>query len=572
MEQVCYKAEPLIEPPLPWKYQEGIARENWSGGYHNEFIRKQHRLCRGHYYESEFSEKSIKFLNMIGQTTWTVDHNIVNIAQALKARGISAGNFNAYQRDPRLDDPMPDHLTQLDTEHPDRVDWRKNQFRLHQIHNEEWRKAVRTVKSLQAAEKFLAYPRFFLHWSNDYRGRCYPVQPWLSPQTTEFEKSLIKFADGSKLDERGKWWAAQAIGAAYLGTRLNLEDRVQWCQDNQDLIARVASEPLSTVTEWEQAKEPWQFLQLCIEWYKVVITGKEQLWHIPVGADATASGLQLLSSMLLDPVGMKYSNVLPPSDPSAPPQDSYLEVLRVTREIAETEAPELVQHLYERSIGKTTMQMLYGATHYTVREKVIKIFKKDLKLFPETVTWQDCDKIASMVEAASKRVFPAAYKALDWLGQLAAQAVKAKPGHFEWTTPAGDIIRLKEHKTISLDVRTAHLGKVRIPVANSTERDYKSMSSALPPSFVHSFDAALLKIAFDGWKQPLCVIHDCFKANPMDMDAALESIRKGFYSVCKGDALSDLADSLHIDTEQFERLTQGDADLKSVFDSTYLFN
>ena len=63
-------------------------------------------------------------------------------------------------------------------------------------------------------------------------------------------------------------------------------------------IRRIATEPLSTVTEWEQAKEPWQFLQLCIEWNKVVLTGKEQLWHIPVGADATASGLQLLSSML----------------------------------------------------------------------------------------------------------------------------------------------------------------------------------------------------------------------------------------------------------------------------------
>ena len=98
------------------------------------------------------------------------------------------------------------------------------------------------------------------------------------------------------------------------------------------------------------------------------------------------------------------------------------------------------------------------------------------------------------------------------------------------------------------------------------------MSSALPPSFVHSYDAALLKIAFDGWKQPLCVIHDCFKANPMDMDAALEGIRKGFYAVCKGDSLADLADSLRVDNKSLQRLTQGDADLSAVLDSTYLFN
>jgi len=218
------------------------------------------------------------------------------------------------------------------------------------------------------------------------------------------------------------------------------------------------------------------------------------------------------------------------------------------------------------------MQMLYGATHYTVREKVIKIFEKDLKLFPKTVDWKACDIIATMVERASRRMFPAAYKALDWLGDLADKASKARPGNFEWATPAGDTIRLKEHKAITLDIRTSHLGKIRIPVANTEERDYKSMSSALPPSFVHSFDVALLKIAFDGWTQPLCVIHDCFKANPMDMDAALESIRKGFYSVCKGDALADLADSLKIDNQQLQRLPQGNAELAAVFDSTYLFN
>ena len=177
-----------------------------------------------------------------------------------------------------------------------------------------------------------------------------------------------------------------------------------------------------------------------------------------------------------------------------------------------------------------------------------------------------------MVEEASRRVFPAAYKALDWLSDLASEAVKAEPDHFEWTTPSGDTIRLKEHKPITMDVRTSHLGKIRIPVANNKERDYKGMSSALPPSFVHSFDASLLKIAFDGWKQPLCVIHDCFKALPTDMDVALESIRKGFYAVCKGDALADLANSLKVDSETLERLPQGDADLTKVFDSTYLFN
>ena len=37
----CYKAYPLIEPPLPWLLEPGEARDNTSGGYHTEFIRDQ---------------------------------------------------------------------------------------------------------------------------------------------------------------------------------------------------------------------------------------------------------------------------------------------------------------------------------------------------------------------------------------------------------------------------------------------------------------------------------------------------------------------------------------------------
>ena len=52
---------------------------------------------------------------------------------------------------------------------------------------------------------------------------------------------------------------------------------------------------------------------------------------MPIGADSTASGLQLLSAMRRDPVGMKYANLLEPATPSAPPQDAYMRVLEVAK-------------------------------------------------------------------------------------------------------------------------------------------------------------------------------------------------------------------------------------------------
>ncbi|WP_115014955.1 DNA-directed RNA polymerase [Synechococcus sp. UW140] len=570
--EVSYLKWPLIDKPISWRHQPGEARKNTTGGYHTDSYRKQLPLCRGNHYRSEFGEESVKFLNTISETAWCIDHKILGFAQRLLNKEQSLGSFKVLSRDPRLDERMPEYLTALPKDHQDRKQWVRDKADLHQRHSEQRRKTVRSRQSVGIAQQFLKQPRFFLSWSNDYRGRVYAQQPWLSPHSTDAEKALIRFADGCKLDERGQWWAAQAIGAAYLGSRLNFNDRVQWTYDNADLISRVASDPYSAIHELEKAKEPWTFLQLCFEWHEVVITKRQHLWHIAVGADATASGLQLLSSMLRDETGMTYSNVLPPSDPSDPPQDSYLEVLRIARDLAvkNPDTAHLAEHLVHRAIGKTTMVMLYGAKFITVRDRV-KDALIDVDLYPTVLDSKDLSSITRLVQEASAMVFPAAFKALEWLAKLAKQAVDNGLTEFEWTTPSDDTIRLREFKYKSIDIRTGHLGKVTVPQGVDGP-DTKKIQTACPPSYIHSWDASLLKIAFTEWSRPIAVIHDCLKVQPVDMDAALENIRRGFYKVCEGDPLADLADSLGVTEEQLPRLTQGKGELTQVLDSVYLFN
>ena len=573
MADIAYYRKPLIEKPLEWQATSGYAIKNTTGGYHTDKLRNQYPMCRGYAHRSEFGELSVRFLNLLGETAYAVDTEIVKVAQSLRENIIPVGSFQFYERDPQLDWPMPSELVELPTDHTDRVDWRKAKKALWDLHNDKVKKAVRTIKSLQTAEEFLKYPRFYLCWSNDYRGRVYPVQPWLSPQTTEFEKSLIRFADGCKLDAQGQWWVEQAIAAANIGTRLNLRDRVQWTRDNIELINTVGSEPLSNISLWADAKEPFQFLQLCIEYYKVITTKQQHLWYVPVGADATSSGLQLLSSALRDEVGMKHSNVLTPESPDAPPEDAYYLVLGRAKELAVATSTtyHLAQHLIHRNLGKTCMVMLYGATHGTVRDKVIKVFT-ETKQYNSTIKYEDANAITYLLEKASAQVFPQAFKALSWLKKLAKLAANQKPDEFGWKTPSGDFIRYRIFKSDSIDVRLSHLGKVRIPIDANKELDYRKMVSALSPSYVHSLDASLLKIAFDGWTRPLTSIHDCIKVLPTDMDRALEAIRRAFYSVCEGDPLSDLADNLEVSSDTLERLPQQNGDLSSVFGSTYLFN
>ena len=214
-----------------------------------------------------------------------------------------------------------------------------------------------------------------------------------------------------------------------------------------------------------------------------------------------------------------------------------MEVLRIARELAvqNPDTTHLAEHLVHRAIGKTTMVMLYGAKFITVRDRV-KAALMDVPcgsggtetLYPSVLGKEDLSSMTRLVQAASAEVFPAAFEALEWLAKLAKIAVQNGSTEFEWTTPSDDIIRLREYKYKSIDIRTSHLGKVTVPLGTDGP-DTNRIQSACPPSYIHSWDASLLKVAFTDWQRPIVVIHDCLKVQPVDMDAALGNVRKGFY-------------------------------------------
>jgi DNA-directed RNA polymerase len=52
---------------------------------------------------------------------------------------------------------------------------------------------------MELVSRFKEIERFYLPWSFDYRGRVYPIPAFLTPQDTDFGKSLLRFADESPM-------------------------------------------------------------------------------------------------------------------------------------------------------------------------------------------------------------------------------------------------------------------------------------------------------------------------------------------------------------------------------------
>ena len=317
----------------------------------------------------------------------------------------------------------------------------------------EFKKSCRTRMTMEAVERFKDRDRFYIPWSFDYRGRAYPIPAFLTPQDTDFGKSLLRTAEEAFITPQGNKWLAFQVATTYGLDKATMAERLSWTNENIPLITRVATDPIDNLGDWEAADEPWQFMAACEEYYNVVITQERKTTGLFVATDATCSGLQILAGLARDKRTAQLVNVLPADRP----QDAY----KVVAEVAKPNCPVHIQKVMDRkTVKRTVMTIPYNAKPYSNRsyirdallEKGIEIDKEDL-----TVTVQ-------AVRDAMEQVVPGPMSVMKWIETEVAKAIKRGAAELEWCTPSGFIVRQKLMKKDVKQLDLKLLGRVRVNV------------------------------------------------------------------------------------------------------------
>ena len=134
----------------------------------------------------------------------------------------------------------------------------------------EFKKSCRTRMTMEAVERFKDRDRFFIPWSFDYRGRAYPIPAFLTPQDTDFGKSLLRTAEEAFITPQGNKWLAFQVATTYGLDKATMAERLSWTNENIPLITRVATDPIDNLGDWEAADEPWQFMAACEEYLSLI--------------------------------------------------------------------------------------------------------------------------------------------------------------------------------------------------------------------------------------------------------------------------------------------------------------
>ena len=543
--------------PLAWPML--IEPNDWGekpGGYLlNEVMHGHDMVRRGHSPPIQ-GETPIAFLNKIQKVRYQLNTFTVNVAEQLCEKGISIGKFI-----PIINMDLPPKPFDIADNKDSRKAYRRAAAEVMNTNANAFRRSCRTRMTMEAVRRFKD-KEFFIPWSFDYRGRAYPIPAFLTPQDTDFGKSLIRFADESVLVGDTYDWLSFQVATTYGNgnDKATMAERLQWTKENLFTIMRVAEDPIDNIGDWEAAEEPWQFLAACDEYYHCVVMQDRDTTGLPVATDATCSGLQILAGLARDKSTAQLVNVVPANRP----QDAY----KVVAEVSKWNIPDRLRKVWDRKcVKRTVMTIPYNAKPFSNRTYI----RDALLEKGEEVDKDELTQIVQAVRDAMNNVVPGPMSVMKWIEEEVAKAINRGVNELVWTTPSGFIVhqRIMKKKVETMQLQLLGLCKLRIATDDTDEVDRSRHKAATAPNLIHSLDASLLHLSVSRFNSPIALIHDSVLCRAPDMSILSDIVRETYMELfAKQDYLTDFATQINAESEP---PIIGDLEPSTVIDSTYFF-
>jgi len=541
-------AWPMLIEPNDWTHDR-------SGGYLLNEVMRGHDMVRRGDPTCIQGEKPLEFLNKIQKVSYCLNPFIVGVAEKLDELERPVGKFL-----PIVHYPLPPKPVDIAENEEARKSYRRQAAEVRNKQANEFRKSCRTRMTMEAVQRFKDREKFYIPWSFDYRGRAYPIPAFLTPQDTDFGKSLLRSYEQSYMTPEAEDWLAFQVATTYGLDKAPMQERLQWVKDNTTFIKRVATDPIGYLSEWEEADEPWQFLAACEEYYHCVVACDRSHTGLFVATDATCSGLQILAGLARDKSTAQLVNVLPGDKP----QDAY----KVVAEQAKPYSPKSIRpHMDRKTVKRVVMTVPYNAKPFSNRGYI----KDALKEKGIEIDKDDLTKTVKAVRDAMDVVVPGPMAVMSWIEQEVANAIDRGETELTWRTPSGFVVTQRLMKKDIVRIELQLLGSVcKISAAQDSNKvDKQHHKNATAPNLIHSLDASLLHLSALRFSAPIALIHDSVLCRATDMSMLSSIVRETYMHLfAEHDYLRDFAQQIGAETEP---PIIGDLEPESVIESTYFF-
>lgn len=583
--------QPMVSKPLPW-----TENHLFRGNYFTSNV-KRYPIIKGagkrdvrRLVEMDWS-KILPAVNALAETPWRVNRDMLEALQwAYEVHGGGIGKL------PKVDEeafPPPPH--DYETNEEAAKAYNRECFLVRDRRRRAKSGRISAWATIGTAKTFLQYDKIYFPHNLDSRGRAYPVPAFLNPQGADYVKALLEFANGEPiLDAVDAEWLAIAGANAYGNDKVSLAERVEWVDENEEMILGIAANYRED-RRWMEASEPFQFLRFCFEWAQFKDEGYGYLSHMVIPVDATCSGLQHYAAMSRDEIGGRSVNLVP----GLPRQDIYGDVANVTLCKMAEEGSELARDWLKFGVDRkmTKRQVMVvpyagkfsscmGYTRAAMEEKIEQGYPVPWDTNNAELHTQHLVYLSKHIWDSISEVVVKGKEVMQWLSrtastyakQMNANGVRGYDARMTWVTPDGFEVSHYREETKKKTIQTTFDGRVDLVDYEGTGRlDPSDMGLAVAPNFVHSLDATHLRMtiirAMGLGIKDFGMVHDSFGVHARHMSRFLiEAVKPAFVDLYQTDVLEGFA-SRYREVIPVEPVpAKGSLDLEGVLRSEFFFS
>ena len=536
-----------------------VTPKEWTNGFNGGYI--SHRLpfikdtFKNVKTELPYHQMGMEFdcTNKLQATKWKVNSKVLKVMKEAWDQRRLIGSIPDYGELELPVSDIPKNLKKSEMDEETKEKFKAWKIKATQIYEENIRRKsqiLQFMRTLNLAERFNKFEQIYFPYQADFRGRKYTISSFLTPQVTEYAKSLLTFAEGLPIEnqEQKDWLAIHGANCAGID-KVSFTERIQWVMDNEEHIIKSAELGLD-YDWWTKFDDAWLFFAFCLEWAVLKRKGLGVLSYLPIALDGSNNGLQHYSAMLRCPVGGKATNLTKEDAP----QDIYQEVadvvLRECKKHADAECPIakkwLESGLINRKMTKRPVMVVpYGGTRFSAMVYVEEYVKEQLrkgeefKISENETLSKYINWITSLVWNAIGEVVVSAREAMNWIRNVSSELSK-KGYPVIWNTPTGLYV-YQHYKAFKWRrITTTIDGKLLKPVIH--EEDGKKIDihrsvNGSAPNFVHSLDASALTLTVNLCSKEginnFAMIHDSYGTHAHNTPKLAKLLREAFVDIYK---------------------------------------
>ncbi|XP_070043947.1 DNA-directed RNA polymerase 1B, mitochondrial isoform X2 [Nicotiana tomentosiformis] len=441
---------------------------------------------------------------------------------------------------------------------------------------------------LAVARKMKDEDGFYYPHNLDFRGRAYPMHPYLNHLGSDLCRGILEFAEGRPLGTSGLRWLKIHLANVYGGgvDKLSYEGRVAFSENHLEDIFDSAERPLEGKRWWLGAEDPFQCLATCINIAEALRSPSPEtaISYMPIHQDGSCNGLQHYAALGRDKLGAAAVNLVAGDKPADVYSGIAARVLDIMkRDAAKDPANDpnvmrarlLINQVDRKLVKQTVMTSVYGVTYIGARDQIKKRLKERGVIEDDNELFAAACYAAKTTLTALGEMFEAARSIMSWLGDC-AKIIAMENHPVRWTTPLGLPV-VQPYRKLG-----RHLIKTSLQILTLQRETDKVMvkrqRTAFPPNFVHSLDGSHMMMTAIACKESglsFAGVHDSYWTHACDVDQMNKILREKFVELYDAPILENLLESFQqsFPDLQFPPLPErGDFDLREVLESPYFFN